>query len=363
MSLNRFTKRFHFEWELNNKINNIINDINEMKVRFRVQSNLSPQLISRLTSGVLITSSGASTRIEGSLLSDIQVKELFGKHKIQKFKSRDEEEVVGYIELLSIVFENWDSIVFNEATVKQFHTILLKYSSKDSRHKGNYKFGSNRVEARDADGELIGIVFDPTPPHLVQPEMHDLLEYTITELAKKEIPPLLIISNFIFEFLAIHPFQDGNGRSSRILTNLLMLQAGYDFAPFASHERIIEQNKEEYYNVLNTVQRTWKTENEDISTWVLFFLNVIKKQVQIAVELIEKKEDMELILSEKQFKVFEFINSNVEPVSRGQIEAKTEVPVETIKKTLTKLIKLDKIVQIGIGRGARYRVVDKTQEN
>lgn len=356
MTNNRFNQRFNFDFESNKKITRLISEINELKASFRVQTNLSPQLIVRMTKSVLITSSGASTRIEGSHLTDKQVKELFSSHKIKKFKTRDEQEVAGYLELLGIVFENWKSIVFSENTIKQFHSILLKYSEKDTRHKGNYKFGSNRVEAREPNGKLIGIIFDPTPPHLVPIEMQELVEYTIQELNLKESLPLLIIANFIFEYLAIHPFQDGNGRSSRILTNLLLLQSGYEFIPFISHERIIEENKEEYYNVLNTVQRTWKSEKEGITQWILFFLEVVKKQAQKAVELIEKAEDMELILSEKQFKVWESLSSSLEALSISTLETKTQVNRETIKQSLQKLLKMDKIKQLGIGKGTRYQI-------
>ena len=354
---NRFDQRLDFNWEDGKKINRLINEINELKASFKVQTKLSPQVINKLTQSVLITSSAASTRIEGSHLSDKQVKELFQNHKIQKFRSRDEQEVVGYLELLAIVFENWSSIVFGENIIKQFHTILLKHSSKDTRHRGVYKFGSNRVEARDPDGQLIGIIFDPTPPHLVPIEMQNLVEYTVNELKSKELSPLLIIANFVFEFLAIHPFQDGNGRSSRILTNLLLLQSNYDFIPYISHEKIIEENKEEYYNVLNTVQKTWKSDKEDISVWVLFFLEVVKKQAKKAVELIEKAEDMELILSEKQFKVWECLSSNSEPLSIGEVETKIKISRETIKQSLQKLLKMEKIQKMGEGRGTRYRIV------
>jgi Fic family protein len=356
MSNNRFNLRLHFDFKTSQKIFNLISEINELRAGFKIQTNLSPQVIDRMTKSVLITSSGASTRIEGSHLTDKQVKELFQNHKIQKFKTRDQQEVAGYLELLAIVFDNWESINFSENTIKQFHAILLKYSDKDSRHKGVYKFGSNRVEAREADGTLIGIIFDPTPPHLVPIEMQELVDYTIKELSTKEIQPILIIANFIFEYLAIHPFQDGNGRSSRVLTNLLLLQAGYSFIPFISHERIIEENKEEYYNVLNTVQRTWKKEKEDLTAWFLFFLDVVKKQATQAIELIEKGEDMELILSEKQYKVWNIISTNIEPLSISSIEDKTNISRDTIRQALEKLVKLNKIEVLGQGKGTRYRV-------
>jgi Fic family protein len=356
MDTNRFNKRLDFTGVSNRKIIKLLSEIAVSQSRFKVQSNLSPQMIVRLSRSVLITSSGASTRIEGSLLSDNDVKELYGKHNIKKFKSRDEQEVAGYLELLKMVFESWKDMRFNENLIKQFHGILLGYSEKDVRHKGNYKFGSNRVEARNANGEIVGIIFDPTPPHLVPLEMQILLDYTIEELEKKEFHPLLIIGNFIFEYLAIHPFQDGNGRSSRVLTNLLMLQSEYIFVPYISHERIIENNKIEYYEALNKSQKTWKTENEDIFEWILFFLEVVKTQSENAVLLIENKENMELILTEKQLQVWEAISTSDHSLSRSEIVALTNLNVETIRQTITKLIKLNKIIKLGMGNGTTYKI-------
>lgn len=357
MSNLRFAKRLDFQGEANRKIIKLLTEIDVQQSRFQVQSHLSPQMIDRLTKSVLITSSGASTRIEGSLLGDTEVKALFGKLKVQKFNTRDEQEVAGYLNLLKIVFESWEGIVFNESTIKHFHSLLLKYSDKDQRHKGVYKFGSNRVEAHDPSGKFLGIIFDPTPPHLVNFEMQELLEFTITELAKNDYNPLLIIGNFVFEYLAIHPFQDGNGRSSRALTNLLLLQTGYSFAPYISHERIIEKNKEEYYLVLNKSQRTWKTENEDLTSWILFFLEVIRVQVTEAVKLLEKKEDMEILLSEKQLIVWNvFENSPQQSFSRSELYNQTEIAISTLRQTLRKLVKLQKIKQIGSGSSTKYRI-------
>jgi Fic family protein len=354
---NRFTTRLEFNGETTRKVINLLTEIDSLRSRFSVQSHLSPQLIDRLIRSVIITSSGASTRIEGSMLGDTEVKALFGKLGVQKFNTRDEQEVAGYLELLKIVFENFKDISFTESTIKHFHSLLLKYSSKDERHKGNYKFGSNRVEAHDSSGKLLGIIFDPTPPHLVEKELREVLEFTITELEKKDFNPLLIIANFVFEYLAIHPFQDGNGRSSRVLTNLLLLQNNYTFTPFISHERIIEKNKEEYYLVLNQSQRTWKTENEDISSWIIFFLTAIKVQVTEAVNLLEKKEDMEIILSEYQLAVWNTINNSTTSLSRSEIQKISNVNVETIKQALQKLQGMNKIQAIGEGRATRYRVV------
>lgn len=351
---NRFFHRLtSFSPEVQLKVIQFLTTIDSLSSQWKTENKLSPQLINRLQQSVLVTSTGASTRIEGSLLSDEEVKNLYKKLRIQKFRTRDEQEVGGYLETLQLVFENWETMNFSENLIKQLHHLMMQYAEKDQGHKGNYKFGSNRVEAKDGYGNLVGVIFDPTPPYLVPKEMQELVDWTKESLEKKEIHPLLVIGNFVFEYLAIHPFQDGNGRTSRILTNLLLLKAGYRFTPFVSQEKIIEENKVDYYQALNTAQRTWKTENEDISSWVLFFFEVVKKQAQLAVELLDATSNVEVYLSEKQKTVWNLFEE-YEELSRGEIVSLTNYPVSTVKQIVSKLQNMNVIEKVGEGRASRY---------
>lgn len=353
--MHRFEKRLHFTGKVATRIYQQIAAIDAVKGQWRIANRLSPQIIERLKTSVIVTSTGASTRIEGSHLSDNEVKKLFKASHITAFKTRDEQEVGGYLEMLSTVFEQWADIPFAESTILSFHQQMLKYSDKDKRHKGGYKFGSNRVEARDGDGNLVGIIFDPTPPHLVPKEMQELLEWTRAELATDNFPTLLIIANFVFEFLAIHPFQDGNGRLSRILTNLMLLQAGYEFTPFVSHEKIIEDHKAEYYLALNSAQRSWKSDSEDLSHWTQFFLDVLQTQSQNALQLMEE-EPVDLFLSAKQAQIWEFANSQ-DTFSRGEAIAHTGLNPRTVDHSLRKLVDMNKLERLGQGRATRYRIL------
>jgi Fic family protein len=353
--MDRFEKRLQFQSKLATKIYSQIASIDAVKEQWRIANSLSPQMIQRLQTSVLVTSTGASTRIEGSKLSDKDVQALFRKHRITKFKTRDEQEVGGYLEVLQLVFEQWSDIPFSENTILNLHQQMLIHSEKDARHKGTYKFGSNRVEARDQTGELIGVIFDPTPPHLVEKEIRELIDWTSAELQSDNFPQLLIIANFVFEFLAIHPFQDGNGRLSRILTNLLLLQSGYEFCPFVSHEKIIEDNKADYYLALNQTQQTWKSEREDASPWVLFFLNVLATQSLRALRLMSE-EPTEIFLSELQLRVWNFANT-CETFSRKEIIGATGLNPRTVDHTLRKLVDMNKIERFGEGRATRYRIV------
>ena len=272
VQLHRLSSRLQFSFELTNKVYKLIAEIDTLNREFQITEKLSPQTIKRLTKSVLVTSTGSSNRIEGNKMSNEEVEMLYTHMNIKKFKTRDEQEVAGYLELLGMVFERYTKIPFNEGVILQLHEMMLHYVEKDTGHRGKYKFGPNRVEARDHSGNLVKVIFDPTEPALTPLEMRTLIDWTTRALKEKDIHPLLVIANFIFEYLAIHPFQDGNGRTSRILTNLLLLKSGYLFVPFVSHESLIEKNKITYYKVLAKTQQTWKSDHEDMSHRMLFFL-------------------------------------------------------------------------------------------
>ncbi len=353
--MNRFSKRLLFNPESAQKIYRLLAQIENLKGQWKAGLNLSPQILTRLKRSVIVTSTGASTRIEGARLSDEEVEKLLNGLKIQKLKTRDEQEVAGYAELLVNIFESYQDISLSENTIKHLHNQLLKYSEKDQRHRGSYKFGSNRVEAKDASGKVLGILFDPTPPALVQKEMLELVDWTNNEFDKKDIHPLLLIANFIFEFLSIHPFQDGNGRASRILTNLLLLKNDYSFAPYVSHEKLIEDHKNEYYLALNKSQKKWKTANENSVPWMMFFLNMLLRQTDLAVGLMDK-ESIDHLLSEKQLAVWTYIQ-NHKMVTPKELRETLKLPVPTIQQILRKLLTLKKIERLGEGRASRYSVV------
>ena len=331
--------------------------IDELKGSWITGAQLNPQVLGRLKRSVLITSTGASTRIEGAQLSDEDIEKVMRGIKIQKFANRDKQEVRGYYELLENIFNSWKNLKFSESSIKHFHKELLKYSDKDQRHLGEYKFGENKVVAYDNQGKEVGIIFNPTPPHLTSKEMMELVESTNLLLAEKKYHPLLVIANFLVEFLKIHPFQDGNGRISRILTNLLLLQSGYLYMPYVSHEKLIEENKAEYYLALRRSQKTFHTKKEDIAPWLNFFFTILLQQSKTAIEFLSK-ENIEKILSEKQLAVWDFFE-HVDMAGTGEIARKTKIPRPTVKQALEVLFKLKKIERVGLGRSTRYRKVKK----
>ncbi|KKQ77550.1 MAG: hypothetical protein A3A96_02340 [Candidatus Zambryskibacteria bacterium RIFCSPLOWO2_01_FULL_39_39] len=345
----KFNKRLE---DLPQSIWQLINQIDEIKGRWIGGAELNPQALGRLKKSTLVTSTGASTRIEGAKLSDEDVEKLMRGLTMQKFRDRDKQEVKGYYELLNNVFEAWKNIPFSESTVKHFHRELLKYVEKDASHRGEYKGVENKVHMIDEAGNSIGILFDTTSAFLTPKEMLELTEWAQQTLAEKEVHPLLAIGNFLVEFLNIHPFQDGNGRLSRILTNLLMLKNGYPYMPYISHEKLIEDNKADYYVALRRSQKTIKTEKEDITPWLEFFLTILLEQAKQAIDLLSK-ENIELIISPKQLVVWKYLESVIE-ATPGEISKNTKVSRPTVSQALDVLMRLKKVKRVGQGRTTRY---------
>ena len=331
-----------------------ITQIDELKGRWVGGVRLGPQVLGRLKQSVLVTSTGASTRIEGARLSDEDIEKLMRGIAIQKFSDRDRQEVIGYFELLNNVFDSWERLRFSEGLIKHFHRELLKYVEKDTFHRGEYKHQENKVHMVDAAGQSIGILFDTTPAYLTPKEMQELVEWAQDALKTRKHHPLLIIGGFLVQFLQIHPFQDGNGRLSRILTNLLMLQAGYAFMPYISHEKLVEDNKPEYYLSLRQSQKTIQTGQENIVPWLTFFLDVTLAQARMALDLLSD-ENIEKLLSPRQVGVWRYMQANRE-VTPKELSDALDIPRPTINQVLSRLLDLGKIERIGLGRGTRYRV-------
>ncbi len=348
-------------YKFNKRIENLPKDIYEkinridfLKSKWVSGATLDPQVLDKLKKSVLVTSTGASTRIEGSGLSDEDVERLIRGLSMQKFKDRDKQEVQGYFELLKNVFESYNSIPFSESTIKFFHKELLKYAKKDKLHRGNYKSTENKVAMVSSTGEPIQVLFDTTDAWLTTKEMLELVEWTQNAFLEKKFHTLLIIGNFIVEFLKIHPFQDGNGRLSRVLTNLLLLQHSYAYMPYVSQEKLIEDNKPEYYVTLRQSQKTFKTDSENIIPWLNFFLNIMLIQSEKALDLLSF-EVVRKLLSPQQQIIWEYISKHNEEITPREIVKATRIPQPTINQALLKLIKLKWIERIGLGRATRYK--------
>jgi len=326
--------------------------IDEIKGQFKVALRMSPQAVTSLKKSVLITSAGASTRIEGAKLNDAEVEKIMQGLSVLKFADRDSQEVQGYLETLQNVFDNYQDLPLRESIILSLHKELLKYSNKDEMQRGKYKQKENTVGVLSADGKVVKIMFETTKAYLTPKEMQELVEWTAEALKENRFHPLLVIANFVVEFLKIHPFEDGNGRLSRVLTNMLLLRSGYSFMQYVSHEQLVEKRKDEYYIALRKSQETFKSDRETISPWLNFFMSVVKEQADKALTYLEE-EKVEDTLSPKQYEVWKYI-SGVSEVSPSEIVKATKVGMPTVRQALDRLIKLGKIKRIGQGRGTRY---------
>lgn len=351
----RVHQRLKLPAEAIEEIYSTIAEIDGVKNSWKITGKLLPHTLDRLTRSVIVTSTGASNRIEGNRLTDVEVEQLYRNLRVQKFKTRDEQEIAGYLECLEIVFKHYDNMRLSESQILQLHNDMLIHCDKDVGHRGKYKFGSNRVEAKDHSGNVVGIIFDPTPPYLVPKEMQELIDWFDWALQEKIKHPLILIGNFIFEYLAIHPFQDGNGRTSRLLTNLMLLKQGYLFTQLVSHERIIEANKVDYYLALNKTQSSWKSDNENIVPWLQFFLKVIKIQSSEALKLVDG-ETIDHLLSEKQLDVWTWINKNSNEFSRKDVIANFGYPARTVESIIKKLYDMNRLEKMGQGKATRYKL-------
>ena len=260
----------------------LLGEIDEFKGRWRKLGEIRAERLASLRQVTTIESAGSSTRIEGAQLSDDEVARVLQGLKADSFRERDEAEVRGYAELLQTIFDHHADILLDENHLKQLHGIQHQYVEKDAWHRGKYKTLDNDVK------------------------MTDLVAATNDALASEGTHPLVIIARFIVEFLAIHPFQDGNGRLSRALTALLMLRAGYGYVPYASIERLIEEHKLTYYHALRTSQTATQVDPAQFSAWLLFLVRVLQTQKRILAGKIEVERSI-LNLTDTQIAVLDHV--------------------------------------------------------
>lgn len=358
--MDKFIQKLNFDFATNQRVLQLIGYIDGFKGKWNIVENKENRYLKELRKIATIESIGSSTRIEGATLTDLEVQELLKNIKITKLKTRDEQEVIGYYEVLELIYDNFSDIKLSENYIKQLHQMLLKYSNKDERHRGGYKHLSNKVVATYPTGEQ-RTIFATTEPALVAGEMQELVEWTNRQLEQKNIHQLILIGNFIYDFLSIHPFQDGNGRLSRLLTTLCLLQNDYAFIQYISFENHIEQNKKEYYEVLMTGQKNRGTDKERIDKWIVFFLESLKTLT----EKLEQKYDVFKskggYLNDRQKQIKGFVATN-QPVKVSDLSKHlSNIQLSTLKKDLQYLRNEKIFTMIGKGKGSVYVLNEKGQ--
>ena len=331
----------------------LIAEVDEFKGAWRALGTLAPERLKALRQVATIESIGSSTRIEGSKLTDREIERLLSNLEIKKFSSRDEQEVAGYADVMETVFHAWADIPITENHIKQLHRDLLRYSEKDVRHRGEYKTMRNDVGAFDHDGKMIGIVFETASPFDTPKRMQEIVTWLNDTRELKRLHPLLIVAVFIVTFLEIHPFQDGNGRLSRVLTTLLLLQAGYAYVPYSSLESVIENSKEGYYLSLRQTQTTIRSEKPNWQPWLIFFMRALQQQKRRLAVKVEREKNALAVLPELAVKILDYVRDNGRVTTRDMVR-ETGASPNTLKATFTSLVEKGLLVRHGGGRSTWY---------
>lgn len=331
----------------------LIAEIDEFKGRWEALKTLSPERLRALRHVATIESIGSSTRIEGVKLTDRQIETLLANLQRHAFKSRDEQEVAGYAEAMDLLFQSWQELTLTENHLKQLHAVLLSFSAKDEYHRGQYKRAPNNVVAYDRDGKEIGVIFETTSPFQAPLEMQQLVEWANQALTGKLMHPLLVIGVFVVRLLAIHPFQDANGRLSRILTTLLLLRCGYAYVPYSSLESVIEENKDLYYAALRKTQRTLKQSRPAWETWIVFFLRSLKKQKDNLAAKLERERIVATPLPTLSLAILKLLREH-ERLTISELERLTGANKNTLKVRLRELTRAGQIAKRGQARATGY---------
>jgi Fic family protein len=327
--------------------------VDTFKGGWNLIENKEKRYLKELRDIATIQSIGSSTRIEGATLADEEVKQLLKSVQISKLDKREEQEVVGYYEALELILEHYADIDLSERYLHQLHAVLLRYSSKDQRHKGQYKNLSNQVVANYPDGEK-KIIFRTTEPHLTANEMHDLMVWTNEQLEEKKLHPVLITSVFVYEFLSIHPYQDGNGRLSRLLTTFLLLKQDYNFIEYVSFEHVIENRKDMYYRVLMETQKHRGSDDEILDRWVIFFLDCLIDLTEKLNIKYETYNSLKSSTNDRQKQVLAYIDKHKTIQIKDLEKDLSDYSRNTLKKDLQYLVQEGFILTTGSGRGVRY---------
>ena len=314
-----------------------------------------PDRLNALLRVATIESIGSSPRIEGSKLSDRDVERLLSNLQIQKFSNRDEQAVAGYAKVMERVFSAWQDITLTENHIKQLHRDLLVHSEKDAWHRGNYKTSANSVLAFDENGKQIGVAFETATPVDTPRLMTELVTWFTEQRTAALLHPLLLIGLWLVVLLEVHPFQDGNGRLSRVLTTLLLLQAGYAYVPYSSLESVVEQSKEAYYLALRQTQGTTRTEAPNWQPWLLFFLRALAEQARRLDRKIEREKLVLAALPELSLQIVEFAREHGRVTMAGAMRL-TGSKRNTLKQHFRALVSGGQMGRHGAGRGAWYQL-------
>ena len=332
----------------NSNIINLISKIHEYKGKQSYLLDTKKDTLDTLLKVAKIQSTSSSNKIEGIYTTDKRINEIVNQ-KLEP-KNRNEEEIAGYRDVLTLIHENYNFIDINQNTILQLHRDLYKYTGYS--YGGKFKNSQNYIEEENEKGEK-KIRFTPLSPVETPIAIEELCK-NYNELVNNESCDLLVlIPIFILDFVSIHPFNDGNGRMSRLLTLLLLYKANYMVGKYISIEKIIEETKDSYYDTLEKSSLNWHNNENDYSYFVEYYLGIILnayKEFDSRINIVENKK----ITAYKR--IIDIFKDNIIPIDKAFITNKCpDLSETTIERTLNKLLKEDKIVKISGGRYTKYK--------
>lgn len=348
---------------LNPEVLQHIQRISQFQEAWKISVDIRQDFYKGLKKTTIITSAGASTRIEGAHLSDAEIEKKLSGLTIQKIEDRDDAEVAGYIDCKKYIFDSFTDLQVSEHTIRSLHQMMMVYLSADifpPNQRGAYKSVTNSVVRVDHQTGRQDIIFETTPPGpQTEVAMRDLIEDYNQFIKDPNFADLEVIAAFIVKFLAIHPFRDGNGRLSRLLTDLCLLQQGYGFCQFSSHEKVIEDSKDQYYIALRQTQASLAGAS-DLNPWFLYFVKVILKQTQYLADKMGSPKTG--ALTDKADAVYKLIRKH-QPVTIGFLERETGYKRVTLKSILKRMQDDGLIWMEGSKKSSRYRLHQKHHLN
>ena len=299
-----------------------------------------------------IQSTGASNRIEGIHTTDKRLEEIVRDRAIPR--NRTEQEIAGYRDVLATIHESYDYIYPRPNVILQLHKQL--YSFLQSSIGGSYKNADNSIVETDAHGNE-SVRFQPVSAYLTADAMDRLCETFIDSLGKGKHDALLLIPMFVLDFLCIHPFNDGNGRMSRLLTLLLLYRAGYIVGKYISLEKLIEASKDTYYDALQDGSIEWHSNNNDYLPFIRYYLGILQKAYNEFEDRVEYLSQRGL---SKPDRIKAVIDRRIGKITKAEILLECpDISKVTVERTLSVLVKDGYIVKIGAGRSTAYGKMDK----
>ncbi|APX71481.1 Fic family protein [Companilactobacillus allii] len=335
------------EFIFNDEIVNKLNQIYELRGKlFNVQINFQ-SVLDHLVDIAKVQSTDASNRIEGIYTSDTRLKQLV-EDKTQPH-NRSEAEISGYRDVLTLIHDNFQYIPISKNSILALHKRLFNYT--DSTWGGHFKDSDNQIITEYSDGKK-EIRFMPPPSHLTPGLIENLCDEYNHAVKEKKIPALILTGIFIFDFVSVHPFNDGNGRMSRLLLLLTMYKSDFDVGKYISIEQLIEKTKENYYSSLKASSIDWFDNKNDYKPFINYFLSIVLQAYRNLYERIDTLEDQPVSASDL---VLKYLQSELRPLSkRDLIELIPQYSEITIKRALSELREQSIIKIIGKGRASKY---------